>query len=663
MEFFNHIHCKYTGIRGIVGIYNDCLKHQYMIQKKLKSQFFNYPRHPQMNTQIESFNRTIQAKSITISKSNKQPWIFRNVRILCSYFSILIKNDIIFIMDFEWIKSLNSELIKNAYEFAKEAHSGSKRLSGEDYINHPLRVAKTVYEWGLDEKSIAAAFLHDVVEDTGYMLKDIEKKFGEEIAFLVNGLTKLKDIKIKENQDAENIRKLVLSFSRDIRVLIIKIADRLDNMRTLNFLPPESQKPIALETLEIYASLANRLGMQKISGELEDLAFPYVYPEQYQWLINELKDDFEERQKYALSLVPILEKELKNNNLIPIKIDARAKRYYSLYKKLLRYDMDLNKIYDLVALRVIVNTVEECYLALGIIHKMWQPFPGRIKDYISRPKPNGYKSLHTTVFTDEGKIIEIQIRTEQMHEEDELGIAAHWAYKQLKPNDSKKNWSGFKNKSELLWIQQLRNWIKNFSSSNDKEFLEIIKTDFLKDRIFVLTPENDIIDLPADSTPIDFAYKIHSQIGDNCVAAKVNGKIVPLDFILHSGDVVEIITQKGKKPSEDWLRLVKTINAKKQIKKSLKRKFPDFLKKKDNASFIEIKITNIDRPGYLKDVTEVFAANKVNIVYLKSETSKRASFSTVIIKIKNIDVKKLELLLVKIKKIDSTKEVNFKTVY
>ena len=565
-------------------------------------------------------------------------------------------------MDFEWIKNLNSELVETAYEFAKKAHLGIKRQSGEDYIFHPMRVAQTVYEWGLDEKSIAAAFLHDVIEDTNYTLKDIEKKFGEEVGFLVNGLTKLKTIKIKENQDVENIRKLVLAFSKDIRVLIIKIADRLDNMKTLNFLLPESQKENALETLEIYAPLANRLGMQKISGELEDLAFPYVYPEEYQWLMNELKGDFEKRQKYALSLIPILEKELKNNNLTPLKIDARAKRYYSLYKKLLRYDMDISKIYDLVALRIIVSTVTECYTALGIVHKIWQPILGRIKDYISRPKPNGYKSLHTTVFTNEGKIIEVQIRTQEMHEEDELGIAAHWAYKQLKPNNFNKNWGGFKNKSELLWVQQLRNWIKNFSSSDDKEFLETIKTDFLKDRIFVLTPENDIIDLPADSTPVDFAYKIHSQIGDNCVGAKVNGKIVPLNFTLHSGDIVEIITQKGKKPSEDWLRFVKTVNAKKKIKKTVKKKLPTFLISKDTSSFIEIKITNIDRPGYLKDVTEVFAANKINIVYLKSETSKRASFSTVTIKIKNIGIKKLEPLLVKIKKIDSTKEVNFKII-
>jgi len=563
-------------------------------------------------------------------------------------------------MNADWIKKLNSKLVENSYEFAKKAHFGTKRKSGEDYINHPLRVANTVYEWGLDEKSIAAAFLHDIVEDTEYTLKDIEKNFGEEVAFLVNGLTKLKTIQIKESQDAENIRKLVLSFAQDIRVLIIKIADRLDNMRTLNFLSPESQKSIALETLEIYAPLANRLGMQKISGELEDLAFPYVYPEQYQWLINELKDDFKERQKYALYLIPILEKELKNNNLIPIKIDARAKRYYSLYKKLLRYDMDLSKIYDLVALRVIVKTVEECYLALGIIHKIWQPLPGRIKDYISRPKPNGYKSLHTTVFTNEGKVIEIQIRTQEMHEEDELGIAAHWAYKQLKPNEFKKSWLGFKNKNELLWVQQLRNWIKNFSSLNDKEFLETIKTDFLKDRIFVLTPENDVVDLPADATPVDFAYKIHTQIGNSCVGARVNGKFVPLDYTLHSGDIVEIITQKKKLPSEDWLKFVKTVKARKKIKQLIKRKSEKLIKEVSKTpNYIEIKIVNIDRPGYLKEITEIFSNAKINIIYFKSELDKKSLISTVNIKIKY--TKKIDLILIKIKKVSGTKEVSYKT--
>ncbi len=561
-------------------------------------------------------------------------------------------------MSIEWIDKTNSSLIKKAYDFALAAHEGAKRMNGEPYITHPLAVAESVKEWNLDEASIAAALLHDIVEDTAYTIKDVEKNFGGEIAFLVNGLTKLKNIKYKETENAENLRKFILSFSNDLRVLMIKIADRLHNMRTLSAVPEEQQKRVAWETLEIYAPLAYRLGMQRLSGELEDLAFPYVYPEEYKWLKSEVKDDYEARQEYAKSLLPIVRKYLEENNIRPLSVDSRAKRYYSLYKKLLRYDMNLSKIYDLVALRIIVGSIEECYAALGVIHKMWQPLPGRIKDYIARPKPNGYRSLHTTVFAIDNKIIEIQIRTEEMHRENEMGIAAHWAYEQIKSSAKKRgSWTGVKNKKELLWVEQLRNWQRQFS--NQGEFLESIKVDFFKDRIFVLTPGNDIVDLPVGSTPVDFAYKIHSQIGDQCVGAKVNGKITPLNYELQSGDVVEIITQKGKKPSEDWLRFIKTSEAKKRVKNAAKNSINKLLSRTPVRT-IELKVTNLDRPGFLKDITEVFANSKINITYLTSETDHRSTFSTVIIRCPAMPQPKIETLIVKMKRVPGTKEVSYK---
>jgi GTP pyrophosphokinase len=431
-------------------------------------------------------------------------------------------------------------------------------------------------------------------------------------------------------------------------------------MQTVQFLPPERQKKLAWETEEIYAPLAYRLGMQKLSGELEDLSFPYTHPEEFKWLIKEVKDSYEDRLNYAIKILPIVRKMMEENNIKVISVDARAKRYSSLYKKLLRYNMDLEKIYDLVALRIIVESVEDCYAALGIIHKYWQPLPGQFDDYISRPKPNGYRSLHTTVFCIDNKITEFQIRTQEMHDEAELGIAAHWAYQQIK--SSKKhaaNWRGVAQRKELLWVEQLRNWQKAFTEQ--RGFIESLKIDFFKDRIFVITPENDVIDLPAGATPIDFAYRIHSDIGDSCVGAKVNGKIVTLDYELRSGDVVEIITQKGKKPSENWLRFVKTSLAQKQIKSALKRKEEKSSQKKiDLPPHMEFKIVNRDRPGYLKDITKVFAELKINITYLNSTTEERKMFSRVNIRCDILPEEKLKKLLVKLKAVAGTKEINYK---
>ena len=561
-------------------------------------------------------------------------------------------------MDTGWLQKYpQKSSVREAFDFAKEAHKDKKRNSGEPYFSHCEAVAETVSEWGLDDESVAAALLHDVIEDTSYTLRDIEKRFGKEIASIVDGLTKLDKVPFPEkDQNVETLRKFIISFSRDLRVVIVKLADRHHNMFTLKFLPPERQKSFAWETSEIYAPLAYRLGMQRLSGELEDLTFPFLHPEEYKWLLKNVKVKFEEREKYAEELKPLVKKLLLKNSIRPIAVDSRAKRYSSLYKKLHRHDMDFEKIYDLVALRVVVKTVEDCYATLGIIHKIWPPLPGRIKDYIARPKPNGYRSLHTTVFAGDNKITEFQIRTEEMHREDELGIAAHWAYEQVKGSKRNgRNWRGVRNHKELLWVEQLRSWQQNIS---DKDFVDSLAVDFFKERIFVITPHNDVIDLPHGATPVDFAYHIHSEIGNQCVGAKVNGKIVPLDYELRSGDMVEIMTQRGKNPSEGWLRFIKTSLARDQIKGMI-RKVTRFPASREPES-TEFKIVNRDRPGFLKDVTGEFSAMKINITYLQSSTDKRGVLSTVTVRTEPLSKTKIEKLLVKIKSVEGVKEVSSK---
>ena len=566
-------------------------------------------------------------------------------------------------MTTNWLQKYpETSIVNKAHEFAKDAHKDTKRWSGDPYITHCIAVAQTVNDWGLDEPSIAAALLHDVVEDTDYTIKDIEKKFGKEIAFLVDGLTKLKKIQYSDSDDpdTETLKKFILSFSKDLRVVIIKLADRLHNVQTLKFLPADRQKRFAWETIEIYSPLAYRLGMQKLSGELADFAFPHLYPEEHKWLLENVEEEYREREIYSKKIKPIVRKMLEENGINVVTVDSRAKRYSSLYKKLQRYEMDLDKIYDLVALRIIVKSVEECYAALGIIHKAWSPLPGRIKDYMARPKPNGYRSIHTTVFCVGNKITEFQIRTQKMHEEDEFGIAAHWAYQQIKSSKRHaENWAGVQNRKELLWVEQLRNWQEDFTTR--KEFTEALKVDFFKDRIFIITPKNDVLDLPAGATPVDFAYHIHSEVGDQCVGAKVNDRIVPLDYNLQSGDIVEVMTQRGKKPSEDWIRFVKTSLAREHIKKRL-REGSSIFRKKIKPEEIEFKITNEDRPSYLKEVTAAFAEVKANITYLQSQTDNRKRFSGVTVRLETLSQSKLEKLLVKIKKISGTREVRYKLV-
>lgn len=472
---------------------------------------------------------------------------------------------------------IDLDLIKKAYNFASEAHKGQTRKSGEPYIEHSIAAAQTLAEMKLDSVAVAAALLHDVVDDTPITLEQIKKEFGKETARLVEGITKLGKIKYRGiERQVENLRKMFLAMAQDIRVVLIKLADRLHNMKTLDVLPPEKRHRIALETLEIYAPLANRLGIGRIKGELEDLSFKHVMSKEYEWLKSQVVDKFEEREEYIGKIIPHLKKELAKENILPSSISWRAKHYYSLYRKLQRYEMNLSRIYDLVAMRIIVNSVEECYSVLGVIHKLWRPLPGRIKDYIALPKPNGYQSLHTTVFCQGGKIIEIQIRTEKMDQEAEHGIAAHWYYSEQKGFKAyfKKFFTQAPEK-ELKWIQQIQEWQKQSKSSND-EFLKSLQIDFFKDRIFIFTPKGDVIDLPEGATPVDFAYSIHTEIGHRCQGAEVDGKLMALDTPLQNGQVVKIFTQKQIKPSQDWLRFAKTNMAQNRIRQWFNRNRPQW---------------------------------------------------------------------------------------
>ncbi|MBI4128974.1 MAG: bifunctional (p)ppGpp synthetase/guanosine-3',5'-bis(diphosphate) 3'-pyrophosphohydrolase [Parcubacteria group bacterium] len=450
------------------------------------------------------------------------------------------------------------DLVQRAFDFAREVHKDAKRLSGEAYIEHPLRVAQTLADMRLDPPTIAAALLHEVSDEWGVQPKTVEKEFGREVAFLVANVIKLGKIKYqgKENQ-AEQLRRMVMALAQDIRVILLKISDRLDNMKTLEYVPETKRRRIALETLEVYAPLANRLGMGELKGTLEDLAFPYIYPDEYAKVRDLIGDRMEEREAHLKSVRARLEKELHAEHIHPREIHTRLKHLYSLWKKLGKTPIE--NIYDLVALRVIVESTFHCYATLGVIHKLWTPLPGRIRDFIALPKPNGYQSLHTTVFTEGGNITEIQIRTQRKQDEAEHGIAAHWAYKESIPRDHLGN--------RFAWVKQIHEWQRDIS--DPKQLLETLKTDLFKDRIFVFTPLGDIIDLPDGATPIDFAYEIHTELGHSCDAARVNNRLVPLDTPLANGDVVEIFPKKQKKPSAKWLDFVKTSNARSRIKKAL----------------------------------------------------------------------------------------------
>ncbi|MFC1644872.1 RelA/SpoT family protein [Patescibacteria group bacterium] len=467
--------------------------------------------------------------------------------------------------------------ITEAHDFAKKAHEGQKRRSGEEYFQHCLETAKILADIGMGSKTIAAGLLHDVPEDTPITLAEIEKKFGEEICLMVEGITKLGKIKLrgtKEEYLLENLRRMFLAMAADIRVVIIKLADRLHNMRTLEHNPPDKQIRIARETIEIFTPIANRLGIGEIKSELEDLSFKYLEPEEYNKTLEMRQKYYVEGEKFVNLGIKEIKKELSKKNISVIDIYGRAKSLYSLYIKLQKHEMDINRIYDLVALRIVVPEIADCYEILGIVHKMYRPMIGRIKDYISLPKPNGYQSLHTTIFGPEGRIIEVQIRTEKMHNEAEFGIASHWIYGDSK----KKSWSEyFFKKSEkvpekdIAWVKQLREW-QNELGNDNQEFMESLKIDFFQNRIFAFTPLGDVIDLPEKATPVDFAFSIHTDIGNRISGAKVDNKMVSLDYQIHNGQVVEILTSKAeRKPNRDWLEIVKTSTAKSQIKRQLKK--------------------------------------------------------------------------------------------
>lgn len=463
-------------------------------------------------------------------------------------------------------------LLDKAYEFANKAHAGQKRFDGTEYIIHALETCYTLAQMNLDMATLQAGLLHDVPEDTAVTLDEVEKNFGPEVAKLVKGITKLSKLKYRGLQRyAENLRKMFVAMAEDVRVVLIKLADRLHNMKTLSVLPPVKQQRIAKETLEIYAPIANRLGIGNLKGELEDLAFKYVMPEEYNWVVTNVTEKLEEQIKYVNELIKKIEKIFAEEGIPIISLHGRAKHYYSLYKKLLRKDMDITKIYDLVALRIILPDISNCYKALGVIHSHWKPLPGRIKDYIAQPKPNGYRSLHTTVFADDGHNIEIQLRDEEMHNHAEYGIAAHWIYKE-----------GGKDKEfnlppdQLKWIQELLNWQKDIT--DNEQYLQALTIDIFQDRIFVFTPKGDVIDLPDSATPVDFAYYIHTDIGNKCNGVRINEKIASLNSKLKNGDMVEIIIDKNRAgPSEDWLKFVKTHAAKDHIKTYARQKRNRFL--------------------------------------------------------------------------------------
>ncbi len=449
------------------------------------------------------------------------------------------------------------ELIRKAYEFSQKHHAGQSRASGQPYLVHPLEVALVLAEMKMDPVAIAAGLLHDSVEDTSVTVVDIRKEFGEQVAHIVEGVTKISaiDFATREEQQAENLRKMMLAMVDDIRVVLIKLADRLHNMRTLEHLPPERQQKIARETLEIYAPIAHRLGMGKIRGELEDLGFRYVDPIGYQQVHDAVEARRKAGEAFLARVEAVFRDKLKEAG-ITATVESRIKRLYSIHKKLQRQHITVEQVYDLYAMRVITKSIQDCYAVLGIIHNLWRPVPGRIKDFIAMPRPNLYQSLHTSVISEEGTPFEVQIRTEEMHKMAEEGIAAHWKYKDgpVSAQDEQR----------LAWLRQVVEWQRDVSDPS--EFLSTLKIDLYPEEVYTFTPKGKVVVLPRDSSPIDFAYSVHTEVGHSCVGAKVNGRMVPLRFKLHSGDIVEILTQAGHKPSRDWLAIAKSSRARNKIK-------------------------------------------------------------------------------------------------
>ncbi len=460
------------------------------------------------------------------------------------------------------------EPVRRAFAYAVECHAGQRRMSGEPYVTHPIASARILAELGIDPTAICAALLHDVPEDTEASLADIEERFGPDVARLVDGVTKLGKFSTlsHEQQQAENIRKMFLAMAEDIRVVLIKLADRLHNMRTLGALPPEKQQRIARQTMEIYAPLAERLGIWQIKWELEDLAFKTLEPERYRELARLLDTRRKGRERYIERAIAVLRPKLEEAG-IKADLQGRPKHLYSIWKKMLRKGAEFGEIYDVYAIRILVDEVRDCYAALGVVHALWRPIPGQFDDYIAVPKNNLYQSLHTAVIALDGKPLEIQIRTHQMHQVAEVGIAAHWRYKEATKSDREYD-------AKLAWLRQLMDWQREVSDA--REFVEGIKLDIFQDQVFVFTPKGDIKDLPAGATPLDFAYRIHTDVGHRTIGAKVNNRLVPLDYRLKNGDIVEIVTTKGEHgPSRDWLNIVRTSHAREKIRQWFKRKDRD----------------------------------------------------------------------------------------
>ena len=513
----------------------------------------------------------------------------------------------------EKIKTYNPNVdeaeIRSAYELAKVNHQGQKRNSGEDYIIHPLHVAMILADMNMDSATIIAGLLHDTIEDTSVTYEDIEKNFGKEIAELVDGVTKLKKLnyKSKAEKQAENIRKMVLAMAKDIRVIIVKLADRLHNMRTLEYMTEAKKIEKATETLEIYAPIADRLGMSRVKWELEDLSLRYLDPDEYYKLVDMVNKRRKEREELINSIIDTLKVNLERVG-IKCEINGRPKNFYSIYKKMKVKGKVFDEIYDLSAVRILTNDIKDCYGALGVVHTLWKPIPGRFKDYIAMPKPNNYQSLHTTVIDNNGETFEVQIRTYQMHQTAEYGIAAHWKYKtgQTKTTSFDEN---------LTWLRQLMEWQKDLNDPND--FMDTLKVDFFADEVFVFSPKGDVINLPEGSTPIDFAYRIHTQVGNTCVGAKVNGRIVPLSYKLSSGNIVDIITNSNSGPSLDWLNIVKSNQAKKKISQYFKIKDRDKnIEKGKEVLEKEAKRLNYNVNEFLKDewIDEVRAKLNVSTI-------------------------------------------------
>ncbi|MEA4988724.1 MAG: bifunctional (p)ppGpp synthetase/guanosine-3',5'-bis(diphosphate) 3'-pyrophosphohydrolase [Anaerovorax sp.] len=455
------------------------------------------------------------------------------------------------------------DIIERAYKIAEKQHEGQFRKSGEPYLIHPVEVAKILADLGMDESTIVAGLLHDAVEDTPYTQEDLKRDFGEEVALLVDGVTKLGSLvyESKEERQAENLRKMFLAMSKDIRVLIIKLADRLHNLRTINYMTEDKIIEKCKETLEIYAPLASRLGIYTIKFEVEDIALKMLEPEAYYKLVTEVKIKKQQREENINRVMDEIRESLDGLS-ISYEITGRSKHFYSIYRKMKYQNKQLDEIFDLTAVRIIVDTIKDCYAVLGIVHTMWKPLPGRFKDYIAMPKPNRYQSLHTTVLGDNGEPFEIQIRTKEMHKIAEYGIAAHWKYKEGISQD--------KEEVKLAWLRQTLEWQKDLN--DPKEFMETLKVDLFSNQVFVFTPKGDIIELPAGSTPLDFAFKIHSAVGAKCIGAKVNGKMVPIDYTLSNGQIVDIVTSSNSKgPSIDWLKIAKSNTARNKIRAWLKK--------------------------------------------------------------------------------------------